>query len=478
MASASVKSKKVFLVDMMTFIVALAAVIVVWGVVVAFNVFWALPSNPQNSLNTSSEVSSNFNKTNEADRGSQEGISPASQLDNATCHRSLRRHLLTNTCYVPCQNWEWRTDLEKKLKSIANYTTIVISIVCVILTIVTWIKLSKLWSFPLITPLYVLLAFAALVMSRSIPYIFGKGLYCSDKDFLASVKNPTPFCVATGAIRHYLLFCGSFWLMFTFGNLWWVVVFPTSGNRLFIDRRRFHAIQSIVAWGASMIPVVVVFAFNGRYSQRLTFPYVCYPSTMNLFYYVYLLPVQFFMAICSTSLISTCYSLVKQGKRRLLLTSHQLSNCNREEPVGNLYPIERRLVFLLVTFFVIVNLAVVGNVFEVRNHHLIENAFKQYRYCAIATPAADCIQIFRKHTMSSLFLVVDFSGLNQDLILPTVFYFGYKEVRKFWFSVITCGIYSRRRNVSKDSTFHMENKTLDASVTGFRNSDSHLQLNY
>ena len=119
-------------------------------------------------------------------------------------------------------------------------------------------------------------------------------------------------CARIGAIGHYLVLVGYFWLLFCFGNLWWIVVFPTKGKMLFENRRRTHIIQSIVAWGSPIVPVVAVFAVNGRYSQGLTLPYVCTPSSSALFYYTLLLPLQLFLGICCTLLIWTCYSLAKQ----------------------------------------------------------------------------------------------------------------------------------------------------------------------
>ena len=75
------------------------------------------------------------------------GVRNITQVDlgnNKTCHRLLRSDPLTNSCYIPCAEWDWRTESEKQLDLAATYTTMVISIVCVIIAIITWIKLKRL----------------------------------------------------------------------------------------------------------------------------------------------------------------------------------------------------------------------------------------------------------------------------------------------------------------------------------------------
>lgn len=287
--------------------IALAAV---WGAVVAINVFWALPVHLQSK--PMSKASDEVNNISEKGDTSLGGIS---------CHRTMRMDPLTNSCYIPCVDWEWRTETENQLRQAATYITTVVTIICSIIAGTTWIKLKHLWSFPVITPLYILLASAAFALLATIPYTFSRQAFCSDEDFLISVKNPTSFCIVLGTIRHYLLFVLLFWATFTYGNLWWIVKFPTKGKLLFQNKRKIHILQAIVSWGCPIIPVTAVYAFNGRYSQGITFPYVCYPSSPSLFYYTLLLPMQLFIATICILLIWTSYLFSKQviANERLLI---------------------------------------------------------------------------------------------------------------------------------------------------------------
>ena len=102
------------------------------------------------------------------------------------------------------------------------------------------------------------------------------------------------------------------------------------------------------------------------------------------------------------------------------------------------------VIYAIVSLFVLVSYGIV-----VRNHQVLLVAFEQYRSCALSTPQADCIQLFRKYTVSQMILAADFVGYNVITIGPTIFFFAYKEVRNLWFSVITCGLYSRKKTVPR-----------------------------
>jgi hypothetical protein len=167
------------------------------------------------------------------------------------------------------------------------------------------------WSFPLITTLYAFILRVIFVLTLTIPGSFAKEAFCSDKDFSRSIKNPTTFCVLSGAFRHYLYYVIQFWWLFSFGNLWWITIFPTRGHLLFTNKRKLHIMQSIVTWCVPIIGVIVGGTSYG-YSQALTFPYSCYIRSASGFYYMLILPDQLFVGSCSTMLIWICYSLKKQ----------------------------------------------------------------------------------------------------------------------------------------------------------------------
>ena len=105
------------------------------------------------------------------------------------------------------------------------------------------------------------------------------------------------------------------------------------------------------------------------------------------------------------------------------------------------------MIFVIYAIVALFTLACYGIV--VRNHQVIVLAFNQYLSCALSTPQADCIQLFRKYTVSQMILAADFAGLNLLPIQPTIFFFAYKEVRNLWLSIITCGLYSRKKTVPR-----------------------------
>jgi hypothetical protein len=56
----------------------------------------------------------------------------------------MRRDHLTNSCYIPCEDWEWKTKTEQKINQAAIHLNNLASIISLIVIIVTWIKLKHL----------------------------------------------------------------------------------------------------------------------------------------------------------------------------------------------------------------------------------------------------------------------------------------------------------------------------------------------
>ena len=141
-----------------------------------------------------------------------------------------------------------------------------------------------------------------------------------------------------------------------------------------------------------------------------------------------------------------------QKKRRSSLTTDRFSvGCQKTANGGSLYTIKRRLIVLFVIYAIVGLYVLVCYVIVVRNHRMTLVAFEQYLSCALSTPQADCIQLFRKYTVSQMMLAADFAVYNVATIGPTIFFFAYKEVRKLWFSIITCGLYSRKKTVPREN---------------------------
>jgi hypothetical protein len=287
-----------------------------------------------------------------------------------------------------------------------------------------------------------------LVLSLNIPQFYAKQAFCSEKSLRESLLKPTTFCTVIGAVRHYMYYSLSFWWLFTFGNVWWITVFPTRGTLFFLERRRIHVMQSIVAWGAPIIGVTVVILTVG-YSPSPAFPYVCYTESVNLFYYLLALPEQIFTGISSTLLIWTCYSLSKQIKRRSHMSVNRLQSIpSRNIHVDLLQTIQRQLLVVLIVHAVAVIFSMTLFSSVMLKQDLIQGSFKKYLLCAHLTPRADCIQIFRKFALPELMLVADFVWQAEAAISPTIFILAYKELRNFWLSIFTCGRYPRKAAMS------------------------------
>jgi hypothetical protein len=411
--------------------VTVGVLFVVWGGVLGLNVFYA------------TGLQTNLNKSDEGNNRSENGTGNTS---HTACHETMKRDHVTSRCYIPCEDWDWQTKSEKGLDSASAYITLFIYAVCLIVTSITWIKLKHLWSFPLTTPFYVIVANATLGLFFNINYLFTRKAFCSDKDLLRSMDNPTPFCATTGAIYQYMFIAGSFWLLFSFGNLWWIIVFPTKGKLLFENKQRIHIIQTSIALIAPGIPVAALFLSNGHYAQTPMVPHNCFPSTFSSWFYSSGIPMQLFCCITCTLLVWTCDSLLKKGWKRSSLTTGGLSSGCQTTNNGSLYILHRRLAVLLISYFIIFYFFMVVYVIVFHNGPLITNAFEQYVRCADSTPEADCLDLFRKQlkALSELMLIADLAIFAEFIVGPLMFIFAYKDVRELWFSILTCGLYWRK----------------------------------
>jgi hypothetical protein len=85
-----VKTRKAFCKYALHSTLALVALLAVWGAVTAINVYWATTTIQQNNTDKIKEKGESFNTT--------------------SCHQSMRRNPSTNSCYIPCTEWELMED--------------------------------------------------------------------------------------------------------------------------------------------------------------------------------------------------------------------------------------------------------------------------------------------------------------------------------------------------------------------------------
>jgi hypothetical protein len=133
--------------------------------------------------------------------------------------------------------------------------------------------------------------------------------------------------------------------------------------------------------------------------------------------------------------------------------------------------ITRRFVVLLIAYVLFKLFTTMTYVLALSKTKPIVTAFLQYQRCAQSTPNSDCIQIFREQAMPQLLLAADFVWQVESIVLPAVFLFAYKEVRNWWFLVITWCFTSRKRT---QGTTSETNQTQDemALQTGITNQVS------
>jgi hypothetical protein len=127
------KTRKLTCRSILRLSVAATALLIVWGSLLTITIFFAFPGRSQNSLNDSGMT----NMSTEKEVGSNTQV-------NRTCYRLTRWDPLKNSCYVPCEEWEWRTNWEQKFRLATTSITSAACIICIILMTVTWIKLRHL----------------------------------------------------------------------------------------------------------------------------------------------------------------------------------------------------------------------------------------------------------------------------------------------------------------------------------------------
>jgi hypothetical protein len=107
----------------------------------------------------------------------------------------------TNSCYIPCTEWDWRTESEKKVNLAISYVNITVSLLCAIVTAITWIRLRHTWSFTQLGPFYITECLAINGLAKSIPTTFAKGAF----RFTQSLQSPTVFCSVSGNIGRLVI---------------------------------------------------------------------------------------------------------------------------------------------------------------------------------------------------------------------------------------------------------------------------------
>jgi hypothetical protein len=113
------------------FVVAVAALFLVWGLVILVSVFFALPVAPPTGFK--------LNSSDKANNSNETGTSRTRH--GVTCPSLFRWDSSTNSCYIPCTEWDWRTESEKKVNLAISYVNITVSLLCAIVTAITWIRL-------------------------------------------------------------------------------------------------------------------------------------------------------------------------------------------------------------------------------------------------------------------------------------------------------------------------------------------------
>jgi hypothetical protein len=113
--------------------------------------------------------------------------------------------------------------------------------------------------------------------------------------------------------------------------------------------------------------------------------------------------------------------------------------------------IRNQLLFVLIIFAVIKLFALLGYALTQRNFDLISTAFDQYLDCAHSSSREDCILLFRKYANTELLLSAEFVWYTSSVVIPTIFFFSYRQVRELWTSIITCGSSPRKTTVSLEN---------------------------
>ena len=133
--------------------------------------------------------------------------------------------------------------------------------------------------------------------------------------------------------------------------------------------------------------------------------------------------------------------------------------------------IEKQLLFVLISFAIIKIFGLIGYALSQRNFDVISTAFNQYVDCTHSNPEEDCILLFREYANTQTELAADFVWQTTSVVIPTIFFFGYKHVRELWFSLITCDLYSRKTAVSQENVknaqeTHRNNEPAAQAISG------------
>ncbi|KAI6660544.1 hypothetical protein LOD99_14128 [Oopsacas minuta] len=214
-------------------------------------------------------------------------------------------------CIPGCLLWNPGGDLYYYLY---RYSIPVLSCITTVAGIIgasTWLFLKRLWKFPHIISLYLLITVIGQSSMIFIGSLSPTNFYCTSIDLIKSRENPSIPCHIQGAIFQFFLLSFMLWYVCDLCNILYVL-FPLKSDLLIIHRNKIHIFQSILSWGLPCIIVITIGATAGY--EIVSAPAICLPpvflTTSTLF-----IPGVAFSLLTQTIFTIICTILYKRHIR-------------------------------------------------------------------------------------------------------------------------------------------------------------------
>eukprot|EP00731_Ephydatia_muelleri_P010669 Em0005g1255a len=282
-----------------------------------------------------------------------------------------------NYCLPDCPKWSLRASGTN-----ADYVVIVAAVVGLIsgtiVLLLSCVRHRRMFAFPSILVVYQTIMTILLALFAVISFIDPKGLYCTEPDWIGSLKRTTPFCAISGSVLFFCLMELAVLWIFHVAVIFWNVIFPLQVMD-FNSRHWMKYIHALIVCVALLIPattVAVVFGTGGFVSGTFP-PLLCVSKSSEAAFYALVLPISIIIPSGVTLLLVVFWNVHKQ---------HIIQREQRSKSPIRLGTAEKKVLIVFIYYVLLGIIALAAFGINVRTGNAFAIALVAYFACESTMP--------------------------------------------------------------------------------------------
>eukprot|EP00118_Oscarella_pearsei_P013596 m.109954 g.109954 ORF g.109954 m.109954 type:complete len:5180 (+) comp37381_c0_seq5:135-15674(+) len=306
----------------------------------------------------------------------------------------------TLNCTPPCV-FPLLTDGQQTATDVLLAISIIVTEIAGVFTLVTWLHLPVLSTFPHIIPLYLVGESMVLALIWTLPLPMSRvDAFCDGNMSFLPGTIETKFCTFQGIGLQYLTVSMACWFFCYTLNIHLTIVHNKAD--LVLRNWKTHFVQSLICWGLPAVNVIVAFFVRdergNRYHWARSDIFTCTPANDNIYYYCMVLPIQLLMGTTAT-LLANNVSFLKTSRE----STDGMKLVHRASKQSGISSLERRLAALGITFVVVVFYDISRATYLLWSGEKLRHDVREYTFCKQIKQ--DCDESFRKHVYAPLTII-------------------------------------------------------------------------